>query len=94
MINIDDTIKFNLPTSSMTVQSLFILQDIERDLECACVDDWKSGECGEEFINAYKCYMKSDTTVKGQDCVNVYAALQRCIVNAADLMPEPEPITE
>jgi hypothetical protein len=44
---------------------------IEQALECPCVDDLKSGPCGELFVTTFTCYHKSRAEPKGCDCLTV-----------------------
>ncbi|RLM80571.1 mitochondrial intermembrane space import and assembly protein 40-like [Panicum miliaceum] len=32
---------------------------VEKALECPCLDDFKRGPCGSQFIDAFSCYLKS-----------------------------------
>jgi hypothetical protein len=47
---------------------------IEQALECPCVDDLKSGPCGELFVTTFTCYHKSRAEPKGCDCLTVSLA--------------------
>ncbi|XP_062217475.1 mitochondrial intermembrane space import and assembly protein 40 homolog [Phragmites australis] len=52
---------------------------VQKALECPCLDDLKKGPCGDQFIDAFSCYLKSTKEEKGSDCVNPFIALQNCI---------------
>ncbi|CAN6245258.1 unnamed protein product [Urochloa humidicola] len=53
--------------------------DVQKALECPCLDDLKRGPCGSQFIDAFLCYLKSNKEEKGSDCVDPFIALQNCI---------------
>ncbi|CAL5020686.1 unnamed protein product [Urochloa decumbens] len=53
--------------------------DVQKALECPCLDDLKRGLCGSQFIDAFSCYLKSTKEEKGSDCVDPFVALQNCI---------------
>ncbi|CAL5056944.1 unnamed protein product [Urochloa decumbens] len=53
--------------------------DVQKALECPCLDDLKRGPCGSQFIDAFSCYLKSTKEEKGSDCVDPFVALQNCI---------------
>ncbi|WIA29492.1 hypothetical protein OEZ86_011993 [Tetradesmus obliquus] len=52
---------------------------IEQALECPCVDDLKSGPCGELFVTTFTCYHKSRAEPKGCDCLTVSLAFAECL---------------
>ena len=60
------------------------------DLACPCLAPWKDGPCGSPFAKAYECYLASTMTVRGQDCLREYAALQACFVAAGPAILPPE----
>lgn len=47
---------------------------IAEALDCPCVEDLKSGPCGELFVNTFTCYQKSRAEPKGCDCLDVSLA--------------------
>ncbi|XP_030544626.1 mitochondrial intermembrane space import and assembly protein 40 homolog [Rhodamnia argentea] len=51
----------------------------QKALECPCIADLRSGPCGNQFSEAFVCFLKSTTEEKGSDCVNPFVALQNCI---------------
>ncbi|XP_071723865.1 LOW QUALITY PROTEIN: mitochondrial intermembrane space import and assembly protein 40 homolog, partial [Rutidosis leptorrhynchoides] len=51
----------------------------QKALECPCIADLRNGACGDQFSNAFLCFMKSTAEEKGSDCVHPFVALQNCI---------------
>lgn len=47
---------------------------IAEALDCPCVEELKSGPCGELFVNTFTCYQKSRAEPKGCDCLDVSLA--------------------
>jgi hypothetical protein len=47
---------------------------IAEALDCPCVEDLKSGPCGELFVSTFTCYQKSRAEPKGCDCLDVSLA--------------------
>ncbi|XP_060185789.1 mitochondrial intermembrane space import and assembly protein 40 homolog [Lycium barbarum] len=48
-------------------------------LECPCIAHLRSGPCGNQFSDAFLCFLKSTAEEKGSDCVSPFVALQSCI---------------
>ncbi|XP_071736910.1 mitochondrial intermembrane space import and assembly protein 40 homolog [Rutidosis leptorrhynchoides] len=51
----------------------------QKALDCPCIQDLKSGPCGSQFTEAFKCFLMSTAEEKGSDCVQPFVALQKCI---------------
>lgn len=51
----------------------------QKALECPCIADLRSGSCGNQFSEAFVCFLKSTAEEKGSDCVHPFVALQACI---------------
>ncbi|XP_020262812.1 mitochondrial intermembrane space import and assembly protein 40 homolog, partial [Asparagus officinalis] len=51
----------------------------QKALECPCVADLRKGPCGNQFSEAFVCFIKSTAKEKGSDCVSPFIALQNCI---------------
>ncbi|OIW21670.1 hypothetical protein TanjilG_07815 [Lupinus angustifolius] len=56
-----------------------IEEKAQKALECPCVADLRSGDCGSQFSEAFLCFLKSTAEEKGSDCVHPFVALQSCI---------------
>eukprot|EP00897_Mesotaenium_endlicherianum_P005477 jgi/Mesen1/4958/ME000248S04240 len=50
-----------------------------RALACPCVAELRDGPCGESFVEAFTCYIKSKADEKGSDCIKPFLAMQTCI---------------
>ncbi|OIT00725.1 PREDICTED: mitochondrial intermembrane space import and assembly protein 40 homolog [Nicotiana attenuata] len=48
-------------------------------LECPCIAHLRSGPCGNQFSDAFLCFLKSTAEEKGSDCISPFVALQSCI---------------
>lgn len=48
-------------------------------LECPCIAHLRAGPCGNQFSDAFLCFLKSTAEEKGSDCVSPFVALQSCI---------------
>ncbi|XP_055802599.1 mitochondrial intermembrane space import and assembly protein 40 homolog [Solanum dulcamara] len=48
-------------------------------LECPCIAHLRAGLCGNQFSDAFLCFLKSTAEEKGSDCVSPFVALQSCI---------------
>lgn len=64
-----DAIAFAKPASTQALD-----RRIAEALDCPCVEDLKSGPCGELFVNTFTCYQKSRAEPKGCDCLDVSLA--------------------
>lgn len=51
----------------------------QRALECPCIAHLRAGPCGNQFSDAFLCFLKSKAEEKGSDCVSPFVALQSCI---------------
>ncbi|KAI0566884.1 translocase MPT [Gracilaria domingensis] len=52
---------------------------IEEALNCPCIAPMKEGSCGDSFIEAYKCFLQSETEPKGMDCMEQFKTMQSCL---------------
>lgn len=57
-------------------------------LECPCIADLRKGPCGNQFSEAFLCFLKSTAEEKGSDCVNPFVALQSCIKSNPNAFPK------
>lgn len=55
-------------------------QKVEEALACPCLDDLKEGPCGRSFVAAFSCFLKSQASEKGSDCIAPFQAMQQCMV--------------
>ncbi|KAL9230078.1 hypothetical protein vseg_005470 [Gypsophila vaccaria] len=57
-------------------------------LECPCIADLRKGPCGNQFSEAFLCFLKSTTEEKGSDCVTPFIALQNCVKANPNAFPK------
>ncbi|KAL8152920.1 hypothetical protein V2J09_010680 [Rumex salicifolius] len=51
----------------------------KKALECPCIAHLRTGPCGNDFSEAFLCFLKSNAEEKGSDCVQPFVMLQNCI---------------
>mmetsp|Transcript_14155 Transcript_14155/g.30257 ORF Transcript_14155/g.30257 Transcript_14155/m.30257 type:complete len:116 (-) Transcript_14155:366-713(-) len=61
---------------------------IEEALSCPCVADVKEGPCGEAFVGSFACFIRSEETDKGSDCIEHFKMLQECMMKNPDAFQE------
>ncbi|KAL8496156.1 hypothetical protein ACS0TY_020029 [Phlomoides rotata] len=59
--------------------NLSLEEKAQKALECPCIAHLRSGPCGNQFSDAFVCFLKSTAEEKGSDCVNPFVSLQKCI---------------
>lgn len=57
---------------------------IDEALDCPCIAGMRDGPCGPSFIQAYSCFLGSDTEPKGMDCMAQFKSMQTCIAEHPD----------
>ncbi|XP_074286815.1 mitochondrial intermembrane space import and assembly protein 40 homolog [Silene latifolia] len=57
-------------------------------LECPRIADLRKGPCGNQFSEAFLCFLKSSAEEKGSDCVNPFVALQNCVKANPNAFPK------
>ena len=50
----------------------------EINWDCPCLGGMAHGPCGEEFKQAFSCFVFSDADPKGIDCVDKFKLMQDC----------------
>jgi hypothetical protein len=50
----------------------------EINWDCPCLGGMAKGPCGEEFKQAFSCFVFSQTETKGSDCIGAFRAMQSC----------------
>uniref|UniRef100_A0A061RNF1 Mitochondrial intermembrane space import and assembly protein 40 n=1 Tax=Tetraselmis sp. GSL018 TaxID=582737 RepID=A0A061RNF1_9CHLO len=63
-------------------------QQIDDALSCPCVADLREGPCGEAFVAAFRCFIKSTEAEKGSDCGLPYQSLQACMLKNPEAFAE------
>lgn len=57
---------------------------VEEALNCPCIASMKEGSCGTLFTTAYRCFLESETSPKGMDCMDQFKSMQSCIGDHPD----------
>merc|ERR1712080_129884 len=78
-----------------------ILPNGDINWNCPCLGGMAVGPCGVEFREAFSCFHYSQAEMKGSDCIEKFAEMQKCMKEYPELFeekksPEEEPadITE
>lgn len=50
----------------------------EIDWDCPCLGGMAHGPCGEEFKEAFACFVYSKEEIKGSECIPKFSAMQNC----------------
>lgn len=50
----------------------------EINWDCPCLGGMAHGPCGEEFKEAFACFVYSETEPKGMDCIKKFEAMRTC----------------
>lgn len=75
----DDDTAQQLDSDSAEQRQLSKEELIEEALNCPCIASMKEGSCGDSFIDAYKCFLQSETEPKGMDCMEQFKTMQSCL---------------
>ncbi|KAK9812203.1 hypothetical protein WJX73_003949 [Symbiochloris irregularis] len=69
--------------SSTTSEQLERDQELDRQIEhalaCPCIDDIKTGPCGQSFVGAFACFMRSQAKPQEVDCLEAFTSMQECM---------------
>ncbi|KAI9179726.1 Oxidoreductase [Blastocladiella emersonii ATCC 22665] len=57
----------------------------EINWDCPCLGGMAYGPCGEQFRDAFSCFVYSETDPKGIDCVDKFQAMQDCFREHPDV---------
>lgn len=68
--------------------NLSLEEKAQKALECPCIAHLRTGPCGDQFSNAFVCFIKSTSEAKGSDCVSPFVYLQKCIKANPDAFPK------
>ena len=55
------------------------------DWSCPCLKDAVAPPCGEYFKEAFSCFVKSQTSPKGEDCMDLFVAMQSCYMSHPEI---------
>lgn len=59
-------------------QAAFNPETGEINWDCPCLGGMAHGPCGEEFKEAFSCFVYSETEPKGIDCIKKFEAMRTC----------------
>ena len=57
----------------------------EINWDCPCLGGMAHGPCGEQFREAFSCFVYSEADPKGIDCVEKFKAMQQCFREHPDV---------
>lgn len=57
----------------------------EINWDCPCLGGMAHGPCGEQFREAFSCFVYSEADPKGIDCVEKFKAMQECFREHPDI---------
>ncbi len=64
----------------------------EINWDCPCLKSALEPPCGEYFKAAFSCFAESTTKPKGEDCVDLFVALQSCYIAHPEIYKPKEDI--
>ncbi|WZN64171.1 mitochondrial intermembrane space import and assembly protein 40 [Chloropicon roscoffensis] len=56
-----------------------VKRKIDEALACTCVDDLKEGPCGDSFVEAFSCFIRSQR-LEDTDCSEGFGKLKECMI--------------
>eukprot|EP00041_Stephanoeca_diplocostata_P004528 m.46619 g.46619 ORF g.46619 m.46619 type:complete len:149 (-) comp15173_c0_seq2:462-908(-) len=62
--------------------------DGEIDWDCPCLNGMASGPCGQEFKDAFSCFVHSEDEPKGSGCMGQFKVMHDCIEANAEYFEE------
>lgn len=65
-------------TDDETNQSAYDERTGEINWDCPCLGGMAHGPCGEEFKQAFSCFVFSEADPKGMDCIDKFKMMQDC----------------
>ncbi|ODQ59664.1 hypothetical protein WICANDRAFT_22698, partial [Wickerhamomyces anomalus NRRL Y-366-8] len=60
----------------------------EINWDCPCLGGMANGPCGEEFKEAFSCFIYSEADPKGFDCIEKFKNMQTCFRKYPDIYSE------
>ena len=67
-----------------------ILPNGDINWNCPCLGGMAVGPCGVEFRDAFSCFHHSQAEVKGSDCLEKFADMQKCMQKYPELFEEKD----
>ena len=71
-------------------QAAFNPETGEINWDCPCLGGMAHGVCGEQFKEAFSCFVYSEEEPKGQDCIDKFRAMQDCFRAHPEIYGEGE----
>lgn len=69
-------------------QSAYNPETGEINWDCPCLGGMANGPCGEEFKEAFSCFIYSEADPKGFDCIEKFKNMQTCFRKYPDIYSE------
>ncbi|KAH3673482.1 hypothetical protein WICPIJ_009741, partial [Wickerhamomyces pijperi] len=69
-------------------QSAYNPETGEINWDCPCLGGMAHGPCGEEFKEAFSCFVYSESDPKGFDCIEKFKNMQNCFRKYPDVYSE------
>lgn len=74
-------------------QAAFNPETGEINWDCPCLGGMAHGVCGEQFREAFACFVYSKEEPKGQDCIEKFRGMQECFAEHPEVYGEGKLIT-
>lgn len=71
-------------------QAAFNPETGEINWDCPCLGGMAHGVCGEQFREAFACFVYSTEEPKGQDCIEKFRGMQECFAAHPEVYGEGE----
>lgn len=71
-------------------QAAFNPETGEINWDCPCLGGMAHGVCGEQFREAFSCFVYSKEEPKGQDCIEKFRGMQECFAAHPEVYGEGE----
>ncbi|SPO01532.1 related to Mitochondrial intermembrane space import and assembly protein 40 [Cephalotrichum gorgonifer] len=68
-----------------TQQAAYNPETGEINWDCPCLGGMAHGPCGEQFRDAFSCFVHSEEEPKGMDCIDKFQAMQDCFRQHPDV---------
>lgn len=65
-----------------------ILSNGDINWNCPCLGGMAIGPCGIEFRDAFSCFHYSEAEIKGSECIEKFAEMQKCMQERPELFAE------
>jgi mitochondrial intermembrane space import and assembly protein 40 len=83
--NTDSTKATDTNSSPNDQMEAFNEETNEINWDCPCIADLIKPPCGENFKEAFSCFVYSKEEVRGSDCIPQFQAMQKCFQQHPDI---------